>query len=493
MKKTNLLFIFLWLFNWSCIAQVSSKKATGLSEALKGLINDPTMKTASIGFFAIDTDSGEPLYAYDPDRSMQPASTLKLVTTAAALEILSPDFRFETTLGYTGKIDTLTHILKGNLVIKGGGDPSLGSRFFPEKEKFLADWVNAVGKKNIQLIDGKIIGDARIFGKEIVPPTWAWEDMGNYFGAGACGLTIFDNMYTLTFRTGKTVGAKTEIIDISPNIPGLTIDNNVKSGRVYSDRSYIFGAPYHYHRYINGLLPLNKSAYKVKGSMPDPAYFAAYILREELQKQKITGGLPTTFRQSPELERKEKNELHILHKHLSPKLIEIIRQTNFRSINLFAEHLFSYIRLKAVNFNTKIVNKNFMENFWRKKGIDTQGMSLYDGSGLSHYNTITARQLVNILKYMKNKSRYSDAFYKSIATVGKEGTVRNICKGTKAVNNMHAKSGSIKGVRAYAGYVRTQSGRKVAFALLINDFSGSSSAARKKMEKVMSALANYTL
>jgi D-alanyl-D-alanine carboxypeptidase/D-alanyl-D-alanine-endopeptidase (penicillin-binding protein 4) len=497
MKFKHILFIVLYIFFSTSFSfsQSLSKQNHNVNLALRELYSDSDLKNAGIGFYAMDINSGELISSYNGDLSLTPASTQKIITTAAALETFGPAFRFSTKLVYVGKFDSTTHVLNGKLIIKGGGDPTLGSKYFDQTagQGFFNDWFDALNILGVKTITGEVIGDERIYGYEIVPPTWSWEDMGNYFGAGANGLTIMDNMYTLWYNTSDRPGGETMITKIEPLIPGMTFDNKVKADRVYSDKSYIFGAPYTYHRYINGSLPLGKTDYKVKGSMPDPSFYCAYLLKQKLEENGISTGLPTTFRISPDLQSVDSLPAVTLYETWSPQLIEIIKQTNFRSINLFAEHLFTHARLKSVGFMLDKADPNFMEHFWSSKGIDTKGMAIYDGSGLSKYNTVTARQLASILRYMKKQSKYSDAFTESLPIVGKEGTVSGICKGTAAENNMRAKSGSIKAVRAYAGYVTSKSGRAIAFALIINNYNGSSSETGNKMQALMTALADFNL
>lgn len=494
--KKTVFFSLLFIFYFSLNAQNLKYKKHKLNSAIKILKFDKDMQNAGIGFIAIDVNSGEVLSELNPNLALTPASTQKLITTATSLEVLGANYRFETKIEYTGKIDTNTNVLDGNIIIKGGGDPTLGSKYFEETKNhiFIKNWVDAISSKGIKLIDGQVIADARLYGYDIVPSTWVWEDMGNYFGAGACGLTIYDNFYTIYFNTSNKVGGKTKIVKIEPNIDGLIIDNQVKSMAVRSDNSYIFGAPYTYFRYIQGSLPLNKKNFKVKGSLPDPAYFASKELKNNLKKIKnIASGTATTFRINPGFSKFDSLKHTLIYTSKSPELKKIIKQTNFRSINLFAEHLYKQSQLKLCDFNSNKINKSFIEDFWALRGINTNGMNIYDGCGLSKYNTLTARQMADVLAYMKTKSPNSEDFYNSIAKVGKEGTVKSMCKGSSAENNMRAKSGSIRNVRAYAGYVTTVSGRDVAFSLIINNYNGKSKATRKKMEKIMIALADFNL
>ncbi len=476
-------------------AQTLSNRDHNVNIALKELKADKDLKNAGIGFYAVDINTGEIISTYNCDLSLTPASTQKLITTATALEVLGPKFKFSTKLEYVGQYDTTGNVLNGSIIINGGGDPTLGSKYFDKTENdyFLDAWIKSISELGVKSITGEIIGDERIYGYEIVPPTWSWEDMGNYFGAGANGLTIFDNMYTLFYNTSEKIGGNTEITKMEPHIPGMTFDNHVKSDAINSDKSYIFGAPYTYHRYINGYLPLEKINYRIKGSMPDPSFFAAYTLYEKIKENGIKSGDVTTFRISNNLQYLDSLKHVVLCETFSPELSEIIKQTNHKSINLFAEHLLTHCRLKSVNFNKDSVDRSYIENFWRTKGIDTKGMAIYDGSGLSKYNTVTTKQLVLILKYMKKQSKYGIQYYESIPVVGKEGTVRSICIGTSAENNMRAKSGSIKSVRAYTGYVTSKSGREIAFSLIINNYNGSSSETGKKMQSLMVSLSDFNL
>ncbi|MCF6185743.1 MAG: D-alanyl-D-alanine carboxypeptidase/D-alanyl-D-alanine-endopeptidase [Bacteroidales bacterium] len=431
MKK--LMLFTLIIINTSIFyAQSLKTKNHNVNIAINSLKNDKNFKTASIGFYVKDINSGEVISSLNSDLSLAPASTQKLITTATALEILGSSYKFKTRLEYTGKIDRQTGILEGNIIIKGGGDPTLGSKYFQQTRinKLFESWTKAVSSAGIKFINGNIIADASLYGYQTVPPKWTWEDMGNYFGAGPNGLTIRDNSYSLFFNTSSVKGRKTKIVKTEPEIPKLKIQNNVVSDAIHSDLSYIFGAPYTYERIIEGRLPLNRTEYEVKGSLPDPALFASQSLKKKLKENGTASGKATTFRINPELKNADTLKHNLILTTYSPELKEIIKLTNFKSINLFAEHLYKQTQLYIASFNLTKVSKKFIKYFWQSKGINTEGMFIFDGSGLSRYNGITAKQLVSVLRYMKTKSENSVYFYNSIATVGEEGTVKNMCKNT---------------------------------------------------------------
>ena len=493
--KNHTFILLILLSSFQTFSQSLKKQNHNVNIAIKTLKNDKDFKNASIGLFVKDVNSGEVIASLNPDISIAPASTQKLITTATALEIFGSDYKFKTRLEYTGRIDTATGILDGDLIIKGGGDPALGSKYFSQTDfqNLLNTLSRAVYKTGIKYINGKIIGDASIYGYQTVPPKWTWEDMGNYFGAGPNGLTIHDNLYSLYFNTSSVKGGKTEIVKINPEIQGLKIDNHVISDAVHSDLSYIFGAPYTYERYINGRLPLNKKEYEVKGSIPDPALFAAQNLKKTLKENGIASGTATTYRLNSALKQADTLRHKLIYTVYSPELKDLIKLTNFKSINLFAEHLYKQTQLKLANFNSDKIDNHFIEHFWQRKGMTIDGLFLFDGSGLSRYNGITTKQIVFVLRYMKTKSKNSEIYFNSLPVAGKNGTVKYICKNTSAAGNMHVKSGSLKNVRAYAGYVTTKSGRLLAFSIITDNFNCSSSEARKKIEKVLTAIADFNL
>jgi len=494
-KKIFIIIILTFTVIFSKAQTLLKDKSHTVNEALNILKTDDDLIAAGFGFYAIDLATGEVIAEYNESKVLKSASTLKIVSTATALENLGADYKFSTTIEFDGKLDTITKILNGNIYIRGGGDPTLGSKYFSEtkSKQFLTQWTNAIKSLGIDSITGFIIGDASLYSYDIVPPTWSWEDMGNYFGAGACGLTIYDNLYTLHFKTGSTVGSKTEIIEIEPYIPGMTFDNTVTSSKTYSDDSFIFGQPYKYDRYIRGELPLNKTDYEVDGSIPDPSWFAAYELYTSLISQGIKiGNLPTTLRilnmGGIEISAKRTE----IYKTESPELSEIVFVTNQKSINLFAEHLLNQTGLALeTEADTKEASEA-VENFWALKGMKTAGLSLNDGSGLSHYNAISPKQLVFILNYMKNKSRCFDDFYASLPVSGESGTLKKVCDGTVAEGKIHAKSGTIRSIKCYAGYTTSSSGREIAFAMMINNYSCSSSKVKEKLESLMIGLVNLT-
>lgn len=466
-----------------------SQTTAAIRLALQKMTADKDLKNASIGFYALDLDSNKFIGGLASNRSLVPASTMKLVTTATALEMLGPNKRFLTRIKYTGKIDS-NCVLNGNIYIDGGGDPCLGSQRFPKQyANFIGKWANAIANMGIDSINGRVIGDATIFSEQMIPSTWIWADLGNYYGAGPCGLSIYENKCNVEFSSFKK-GDSTDITCVYPFIPNLKFDNHVKGMLTHKDLSYILGAPYQENRIFKGGIPVNKQNFMVKGSVPDPAYLAAFELDMELRSLGIRLANPsTTIRKMKNKGFADvKKKRRTIMTTWSPKLIDIINLTNMNSINLYAEHLMNQIGVSKYKSGDTGSGTQATTLFWKDKDLDVDGFYVNDGSGLSRFNSITAKQLVGILKYM-NESEHKEMFFKSLPVAGKSGTMRNFGKGTAAHGKVSAKSGTMTRVKSYAGYVTTKNKRKIAFAIIANNYNCSSFQMKKKMEKIIIKLA----
>jgi D-alanyl-D-alanine carboxypeptidase/D-alanyl-D-alanine-endopeptidase (penicillin-binding protein 4) len=226
--------------------------------------------------------------------------------------------------------------------------------------------------------------------------------------------------------------------------------------------------------------------------MPDPAFVAAWQLDSLLRSVNVgVAGSPSTMRLLQEQNEDVSFTEIPIDTIYSPTLSEIILKTNTYSINLFAEHCGMAAGMALGSSPEIVIAMDSVKSYWRNQGMDIQGMSVNDGSGQSQYNVITAQQLVFLLDYMKEKSTSFDDYYNSLAVGGKTGTLKYMFDETVAKGNVHAKSGTIDGVKSYSGYVTTRSGREVAFSMMVNNFSCSSKEAKARLEQLMIALAEF--
>lgn len=455
---------------------------------VKWLLQAPYMRGASFSLVVKDVQEGKTVYSYDTDRLQSPASVLKTVATATALEILGEDYRYPTTLEYDGILESGT--LEGNLYIKGSGDPSLGSSHFaPGQNKFLSTWIAALQKAGIKHITGSVISDESIFDTEGVSIKWLREDMGNYYAPGSYGISIFDNMYKLSLQTGAA-GTRPVLKGTEPDIPFIRFKNYLKAAPVSSDSAYIIGAPLDDVRYLYGVLPANREAYVLKGDIPDPALYLARYLTDQLQQKGIrVDGSPSCYRIEVEENRWKKGERKEIVTTYSPTLREIASVCNHVSHNLYADALVKTVGLQYKPRRNEMISSfgrgvQVVKEYWEKKGLDVFPLRMNDGSGLAPADKVSAGFMGELLVYMATESAVSDAFIASLPQAGIEGSVRNFLKGSKLQGKAHLKSGGITGVRSYAGYI-TKDGRTYAVAVFSNNYSCPMSRMTRALEKLL--------
>ena len=462
-KKKILLSTLIFII---CSVIIDAQKPA----ALEAFLRKKNLSHAAISFKAVDLSNGITIASFNEKMALIPASNMKIVTTATALDTLGDGFRFQTALTYDGIIQDT--VLKGNLYLKGSGDPTLGSEFMiGDKEGFLRDCLIALRKSGIKSVEGDIIVLDQVFGYEGICPAWLSEDIGSYYAPGIYGISIFDNTYRIYLQSYKP-GTRVEIRSVYPKIQGLQITNELKSSKIDSDRSRILGLSSSFEKRLYGTIPANRSNFIIKGSIPDPGLFLAGYLYKFLINNNIEiKGKATTFRFVQKLPENDRTIVVIQ----SPRLAAIVRETNVKSNNHYAEHLYK----KLLTFN------NFSySDYWGRRGLDGSALLMADGSGLSPVNAVSADFLTAILIYMYERDGVMGAFYQSLPIAGKEGTVMTFLKKTPLQGKTRLKSGTIAHVQSYSGYVENGNNRYV-FSLIVNNFSGKRSYLRKAMEELL--------
>jgi len=451
----------------------------------------PNLKHGQWSLFVINTENGNVIVDINGEKSLAPASNLKLLTSAASLSLLGENRKFNTYLEYTGSIDK-EGTLSGNLYIRGEGDPTLGSSEMDgvlSLSALLDQWVYAVRSKGIKRINGDIISDDSYLDFMPLPGDWFWEDMGNYYAAGTSGLCINENMYRLYFKPAKTVGQKASVIRTEPEVPDLVFFNHMKTGPIGSgDRGFIYGAPWQYYQQLEGSVPAGVEEFSIKGSLPDPAKFAAQSLYKHLTENNVTiTGQVFTERERNGSQNPRK-QIHIIQ---SPPLQAIIYRLNKRSVNIYSEQLLKILgkEFKGIGSleNGILVLKEWLVN----REIYTEGLFLHDGSGLSRANATPTRFFAELLRSVSSDTIF-ESYYNSLMIAGDPddiGYMKQMCRGSRAANNVRGKTGLINRVRAHSGYVSTISGQLLCFSMIANDYQGSYRAIDKLHEKIMIQLA----
>jgi len=438
------------------------------------------LKTALVGFCLIPLDADQGAAAgYRMDTGLVPASTMKVISTATANELLGPDYRFVTELQITGEVDE-GGTLSGDIVIRGGGDPTLGAASATEP---FDGWKAALVKAGVKKVEGSVIGDASIFGTALTPDTWQWNDMGNYYGAAASGLTIYQNLFYCSFRT-PSVGAKAPFTGTVPKLPGIEFVNEMRVGSSGSgDKGFIYGDPYGTLFYLRGTVPAGSGSFTIKGALPDPAFFCARTFSEYLRGN----GLPVSGEATTDrllgVAGKEIGTRRTIHEQSSDSLASILTVTNHKSDNLRAEAIHRLIGIAKGKKGTTTEASEATYAHWAAKGIDMTGFFMGDGCGLSRSNTVTPRQMTMML-YHAAKSPHFDTFYASLPTAGQSGTLRSIGGGSSAEGRVRAKSGTLDRIRNYSGYVNARSGKRYAFTLFLNNYTGDLGPVKSKIVRV---------
>ena len=489
--KTLIQYIFLLVvFPFIPVLGQDNKKENVLQKEIAKLSSDPDLKHAAWGLSVLNTSNGKTIAAYNSDMGLIPASTLKLLTTATAYAKLTSNYKFTTTLSYDGIIDS-NGALNGNLYIVGGGDPTLGSPRFDNTaiENVYSAFYEAIKTQGITKINGSIIGDDSYFEENFISPTWQWGDMGNYYGSGATGLSVFENAYTLNFHPGDSIGKSAGTTSISPEIPDIKFINHVTTGEAGSgDNVVIYGSPYSNERMLTGTVPYGRNNFTVKGSIPNPALFAAQLFSDYLKKKNITISNEAISIASGDTILLNAHVRKKLTEWKSPSLESIIRLIHLHSINNYTDAILKTISREANLDGSYISATSFVLNYWNKKGFDNDGIIMEDGCGLSPLNRISTHQMSEFL-YLVSKEEFFQTFYNTLAVAGKSGTMASILKGTIAENNLRGKSGYMSGTRAYCGYVTNKSNQLLCFSFIANNFSGTSSNMKKKIEKLLLAIA----
>lgn len=489
LMKSITLSSILHLFLLFLSVQIGQAQSS-LQNAINALANDVSLRHGTLSVSVIDIESGQLVASHEANRSVIPASSLKVLTTATALGLLGENYTFKTELQYDGSISD--GVLNGNLYIKGYGDPTLGSDQMEgatSLENLLLEWNNSIQKAGIRQINGSVVGDASYFESRTIAPSWQWNDIGNYYGAGPLGLNIHENLYYLHFQQTSRLGATPKVAEVSPKIPNLTIHNELRSaGRGTGDNAYIYGAPYSYIRHVRGTIPVGSGIFSIKGSMPDAPLFAADELTKVLQRYGTTVQEAPSSQMTLSTRNMPQRQRTTIFTKYSPALRDIVKRTNMKSINLYCENFVKTLGAEQQKKGTRDAGLQVIKNFWKNKGLDLNGFYIEDGSGLSARNAVTSYHLAKIMQLAARDSRIYKALYDSLPVGGQSGSLKRMFRGTSAVGKIRAKSGTLKRVRSFTGYATTRAGKEVAFSIIVNNFSGSGGAMRKKLEKVMLAM-----
>lgn len=421
--------------------------------------------------FKISKVDGSEIVSINPNKLLIVGSTVKVLTTLYALDKLGPDYRFKTYLKYNGYIKN--KVLYGDLYIIGGGDMTLGSQNFKKSIENVFDEMFDIINRKINRVKGNLYIISSF--NDLPHPTWEWQDVGNYYAARPTFLSINDNSYMVYFKLGKNIGDKTTIVKIEPDVE-VNVENEVVTGVEGSgDNSYIYSNPYMNKIIIKGSIGKTDNLFAIKGSMNSPVdYFAKSFFKFLNDK-----GIKIKKYIILDREKQGLKDIDIIY---SPPLYEIIKLTNKKSFNFYAESLIRYAGINEGIIGLENLNglKKYLE------GIGVEKFNIVDGSGLSKQNIFSCDGFIKVLNDAKTK-QYFDYFYDSLVFAGDKMAKGNIKRfGLEKELDLRIKSGSLNMVRSYVGYINSKQNGLLSFCFIINNYSISPSQIDNFLEDLLS-------
>ena len=459
----------------------STKTIAELQTRIVEVLNKPELAQAMVGIKVTSLETGKILFEENGSKLLRPASNMKLYTVAAALDLLSPDYRFVTSVYAAARPDA-AGILHGDLTIYGRGDPSIAARFNSgDYFKGINELASQIAAAGVKRVEGDLVGDETYFTGPRYGSGWNWEDLQWWYGAEVSALTVNDNALDLLVKPGSAVGAP-GVITTGPPDPLLAIVNRVVTGAKGSKRELAL------HRglgadvlEIHGSIPLDDRGYAAGVGISHPGLLFVYLLRSSLAQRGVifTGKLRTVpapaYANGPATSRPA--GLIEIASMQSPPLSLIAAQTLKPSQNLYTELILRTLgRVVPPSLNSSDTTRTsedagleIVKTFLKEAGVNTSGLALTDGSGLSRNDMITAEASVQLLTYM-GRHRYAGVFREALPIAGVDGTLRNRMKGTTAENNVRAKTGSLSSAASLAGYLTTAGGENLVFSIMVNNY-----------------------
>jgi D-alanyl-D-alanine carboxypeptidase/D-alanyl-D-alanine-endopeptidase (penicillin-binding protein 4) len=364
--------------------------------------------------------------------------------------------------------------LTGGLYIKPSGDPTLGSWRWPgtSESVMIKRITGALNKNGIRSFSNSLF-DARLWESETIPGGWIWDDIGNYYGAGAGALNWRENQYDLILKSGRNIGDPVTVVGTKPALYGYELTSYVTSAaKGTGDNSYIYFPLTGTSGVVRGTIPVNEERFSISGAMPSPMNQFCATMHETLESNGTINKWSTTVvdKQSAGT---VPADLTFFHTEISPSLDSINYWFLKRSINLYGEALAKTLALKKGKTASTAGGAEVIRDHWKEKGlgIDITELNMQDGSGLSPQNRVTTHAQVAILQYAQKQPWFT-----------------GYLAGFPEFNGMKLKSGTIGGAKGFCGYHTSSGGKPYIISFLVNNYNGSSSSLVQKMYKVLDVL-----
>ena len=441
--------------------------AARLRQDLSAIFGASLLSHAQWAVDVRSVDRGERLFSLNPDKLMMPASNMKVLTLAAAAETLGWDTRMTTTLAATGVVDG--GILRGNLIVTGGGDPTINSRD-NRADAVFSDWADALRRAGITAVEGQVIGDDQAFDDEGLGDGWAWDYLQYGYAAPVGALQYNENAAELTVSPSAQAGEPAMAVLQAGS--GLRVHNLAVTGPPGSAATIAYrrrlDAPV---LEVTGSVAADATPERRTVAVVNPTIFFAESLRHAL----IARGIPVAGAAADlddvaagldwEAGRR------IIATSESPPVRAIATVMMKVSHNLYAETLLKAAGRTAGGLATTAAGRHAAAAALARLGVAGDSYVMVDGSGLSRYNYVTAAALTTVLQRMYANPTHREPLLAALPVAGTDGTLERRMRRTPAEGNARAKTGSIANVRTLCGFVRTRDGELLVFAMLANHFA----------------------
>ena len=481
-----------------CLALPAAAQTTtpaALAAEVRAVLDDRAFADAFWGAQIVNLATGETLLARNADKRFIPASNMKLVTTAAALDALGPDFRYTTRLYADGERRGGT--LHGALVVRGAGDPTLGGRYADgDPTRTFRAWADSLAARGIRRVTGPVIGDDDVFDDVALGRGWSWDDLVWAYAAETSGLQFNEGTVELDV-IGTAPGRPARVV-VEPAVGDFVRVTNAsvttEGGRIREGYARDLGAN---DFTVTTSVPTGRTEEEAVAVVNPTLYFVT-ALAEALRARGIETGGAVDGDDWPQPLRYDAMTRVALHH--SPPLAAIAAQTNTDSNNLYAEHLLRTVGVEEAGqagehpAGSTAAGVAAAELFLQRAGVAPGAVTQIDGSGLSGMNRLTPSAVVAVLRAMDaHPDRPTrDAFYASLAVGGESGTIERRYAVGDARGNVRAKTGFITGARTLSGYVTSARGDRIAFALMCNSYSVPTSEVNAAQDRIVEMLADYT-
>jgi D-alanyl-D-alanine carboxypeptidase/D-alanyl-D-alanine-endopeptidase (penicillin-binding protein 4) len=470
--------------------QPHSKPVQALRRELGRVFGAPVMARGVWGVDIRSLDTGERLYELNAAKLMMPASNMKIVTLAAAAETLGWDFRFTTTLETMAPVEN--GVLLGDLVIRGNGDPTINARA-GRADAVLNEWAEALRAAGIREIRGRVVGDDQALEEQGIGPGWSWDYLEAGYAAPSGALQFNENTAAMTIAPSAFDG-EAAIVRLPPGT-GLTLVSRAVTGPAGSEETI------GYTRRIDGpvievtgSIPLGGKEIRRSVAVANPTLYLAQAVKEALVARGVAvGGEGADMDDiAAELLASAGAERRVLATTASPPLREIATVLMKVSQNLYAETFLKAVGAARDGLGTTQGGRAVVRETLTAWGIPADSYVNADGSGLSRYNYLAPSTVTAVLERMYRDPKHRDAFIATLPIAGKDGTISNRMRRTRAEANAVAKTGSIANVRSLSGFVRTRDGEMVVFSIMANDFVVPAGTVTWIADLAVEILSNFT-